>query len=93
MLAFRYGLIKNHQTSLKMLSRLRSFSKSNYPAIVVCGIVIGGHIYWKWLQDIGVGDKGRDYPHKKMPEVYYKTITKKLFGEKNESADEEDGVK
>ena len=34
---------------------------------------------WKYLQDIGVGDKGRDYPIKKLPEVYGKVISEKLW--------------
>ena len=34
---------------------------------------------WKYLQDIGVGDKGRDYPIKKVPEVYGKVISEKLW--------------
>ena len=47
--------------------------------IVMVPMIIGSHMGWKYLQDIGVGDKGRDYPIKKFPEVYGKVISEKLW--------------
>jgi len=58
-----------------------------FPAlIVVGGIVVSAHLWWKYLQDIGVGDKGADYPHKRLIPVYSKMI-KNYWGssEKNEN--------
>ena len=52
--------------------------------IVMVPLIIGSHMGWKYLQDIGVGDKGRDYPIKKFPEVYGKVISEKLWPEKTE---------
>ena len=52
--------------------------------IVMVPLIIGSHMGWKYLQDIGVGDKGRDYPIKKVPEVYGKVISEKLWPEKTD---------
>ena len=40
------------------------------------GIVVSSHIGWKYLQDIGVGDQGRDYPHKHIPKVIKEVMLK-----------------
>lgn len=40
--------------------------KNNMGAIAMVGLVVAGHVYWKHLQDIGVGDQGADYPIKKV---------------------------
>ena len=63
-----------------MSAKLQAFWK-NYGGIsVIVGMVIAGHMGWKYLQDIGIGDKGRDYPLKTLPEVYGKYAKEKASG-------------
>ena len=65
-----------------MSSRIGIFWRNNQPVIIVGGIVLFSHMVWKHLQDIGVGDPGRDYPHKNIPRV----VKEVMSGEKsNES--------
>jgi len=52
----------------KMLSKVRSHVHRSYPTYIGLGMLAGLHVGWKALQDAGIGDKGRDYPHKKIPE-------------------------
>jgi hypothetical protein len=45
--------------------RLWRLAKESAPVMTMLGIVIGGHIGWKYLQTIeGFGEQGREYPHK-----------------------------
>ena len=37
--------------------------------------IAGGHLSWKYLQDMGVGDKGTDYPIKNLPRITNEVIT------------------
>ena len=39
------------------------------------GLLAGGHIGWKYLQDMGVGDKGTDYPIKNLPRISKEVLT------------------
>ena len=53
--------------------------------IFYVGLLAGGHIGWKYLQDMGVGDKGADYPIKNLPKIAKEVVT----GTKEESSDKE----
>ena len=59
-----------------MSSKIATFWKNNHPVIIVVGILVSSHIGWKYLQDIGVGDRGRDYPHKHIPNVIKEVMLK-----------------
>ena len=74
-----------------MLSRLRSVWSNHHPAIVTVAIVFCGHLGWKYLQDIGIGDKGRDYPHKKIIEICSDKIKESLSSQKDKNGSKEEG--
>ena len=65
-----------------MSAKLQAFAK-NYGAFsVIFGMVIAGHMGWKYLQDTGIGDQGRDYSVKNLPEVFGKYYKEKVSGPK-----------
>lgn len=73
-----------------MSARIKSFWHAYQPAIVVGGLVIAGHWGWKYIQDIGLGDEGRDYPHKKLIEIASSKIKEALSSEKHEGGRNDD---
>ena len=75
---------------MSIVTRLKSFWHGAHPAIIVGGLVVVGHIGWKHIQDIGLGDKGRDYPHKRLIEICSNKIKEALSSEKNEGGKTDD---
>lgn len=67
-----------------MFGRLKSVWNNHHPAIVVLGIVFCGHLGWKHLQDIGIGDRGRDYPFFGVIDICSNKIKEVLSSKKNE---------
>ncbi len=63
----------------RLISRLKDY----YPALTVFGIVVVSHIFWKKMQNVpGLGDPGRDYPHRNVNTIktlIHSTRTKKSY--------------
>ena len=70
---------------LKLLSFLERYG----PYFGMAGIIIGGHLGWKKLQDVGIGRQGADYPHKRLYSVYSKKI-KELMGKETDKPGQSD---
>lgn len=55
---------------MNQLHRLWAAGKKNSALICLVGVIVGGHVAWKWVQGVpGVGT-GRDYPFYDMPRAY-----------------------
>ena len=72
-----------------MTSKIGTFWKNNHPVIIVGGILLFSHLGWKHLQDIGIGDPGREYPHKSIPKV----LKEVMSGGKSEESSNEKNIK
>ena len=70
-----------------MFSRIGTIWKNYHPVIVVGGIVFFSHLGWKHLQDIGVGDPGRDYPIKNLPKIAREVTSGKQSDEDHQSVE------
>ena len=56
--------------------KLKNLMVNAGPITAFVTLLVGGHIGWKYLQDVGVGDR-KNYP---TTDIYYNYIKPKITG-------------
>ena len=63
-----------------MLQRLKDHFVRQRVLYVGMGGIVALHMWWKFIQDYGPGDRNQDYPHKRMIPVLSGWAKTKLYG-------------
>ena len=73
-----------------MSERLKILFRDWYPALTVLGGLGLGHLYWKRLQETGLGNPNRDYPHKDIIPLFKQYFKEKYFSSEENKAKEKE---